>query len=167
MHLVCANAEALPFPDGVFSRVYSLGMVEHCSDVDAVAKEARRGLGPRGRLRFRTVNRYSLLREPHVGVWGVGYLPRRWQSRYVRWRSGRGYEQHHPWSVSELSCALRRAGFSDVSVAAASTLPSELVGAGTGMRLLAPLYQIARRLPILRRGVTQIAPILEIVGVVS
>jgi hypothetical protein len=38
-----------------------------------------------------TPNRFSLAAEPHVGVWGVGWLPRNRQRSYVRWRSGQDY----------------------------------------------------------------------------
>jgi SAM-dependent methyltransferase len=164
-HLVCANAEALPFPDGTFGRFFSLGMLEHCSNLEGVACEAHRVLRPGGLIRARTLNRYTLLTEPHVGLCGVGYLPRRWANRYVRWRSGTGYEHHHPWSVSDLDRALRRAGFRDVHVGAAATLECELDRAGRVLRSLAPGYEVARRFPVVRKGVDRVAPLLAVEGV--
>lgn len=31
------------------------------------------------------MNRFSLLPEPHVGLWGVGFLSRQTADTYVRW----------------------------------------------------------------------------------
>jgi SAM-dependent methyltransferase len=164
-HLVCANAEALPFPTGTFAHVVSLGMVEHCKDLDAVVHEARRVLVRGGSLKARTVNRFSMLPEPHVGVWGVGLVPRAWADRYVRLRSGLAYEHHHPWSPGVIRRALRRAGFARVSVQAAATLRSDLGRGGRLVKMLTPTYESARRIPGLRRAVTVIAPLLDLAGV--
>jgi SAM-dependent methyltransferase len=160
-HLVCANAEALPFPDRRFSRVLSLGLVEHCKSLDAVLSEAYRVAGDGGSLRFRTTNRYSLLPEPHVGVWGVGFFPRSWADRYVRSRGGTGYAHHHPWSAGEIRRGLRGAGFQEVRVGAAPTLTEEARRSSPAVRAAVPLYERARKMPLSRDGLRQIAPVLE------
>jgi SAM-dependent methyltransferase len=158
--LVCANGEHLPFPDHSFARVLALGLVEHCRDKLALFREVRRVLRPGGTFHFRTVNRFGLLPEPHVGVWGVGYLPRGWADGYVRWRTGRPYGHHWPEGPGALRRALRDAGFGDVEVAAAALLPSELNGRPNA-RGLAPVYERMRRTPVARRALCGIAPLLE------
>lgn len=163
--LVCANAEALPFRDGTFSRVVALGLLEHCADPRPVLAEAARVLRPGGHLRGRTVNRFSALPEPHVGLWGVGLLPRRWARRYVPWRTGASYDQHHLRSAFELERCLRRAGFTAQRVEAAPTLPSEVAGAGATVRSLTPLYEACRRTPALAGLLRIVAPLLEFEGV--
>ena len=63
--------------------------LEFTRDPSRVLAECARVLRPGGTLVLNTVNRFSVLPEPHVGLWGVGFLPRAWQAPYVRWR-GRG-----------------------------------------------------------------------------
>jgi hypothetical protein len=46
--------------------------------------------------------------EPHVGVWGVGWLPARWQQRYVRMRSGKPYDFVRLLSVPGLKRLMKR-----------------------------------------------------------
>ncbi len=159
-----ADAEALPFPDASFARVLALGLLEHCARPDMVLAEARRVLQPGGVLRLRTLNRYSLLPEPHVGVWGVGFVPRRQADRYVRWRSGQRYLHHRPLSRRELASSLRNAGLREVRVGAAPLLRSEALRLGSAARRLAPLYEQTRRIPLLREPLAWVAPLLEARG---
>lgn len=159
--LVCACAEALPFPDAAFARIVALGLLEHCASPDPVCREVRRVLQSGGDFRFRTVNRYTLLREPHVRVWGVGFVPRRLADRYVRWMTGRGYRHHRPLSARELRGALRRAGLSRVTVGAASVLPTERDRLGPIGRGATPLYTAVSGLPGLGHALTWVAPLLE------
>ena len=159
--LVCCCAEALPFPDGSFARVLALGLLEHCAHPEPVVREAKRVLMRGGDLVLRTVNRYSLLPEPHVRVWGVGFVPRRFADRYVRWRSGLRYQHHRPISSRETRSALRAAGFRDIRVNAARVLEDERATLGAAGRALTPVYSAARRTPLLRHAVTLCAPLLE------
>ncbi|CAN5407783.1 hypothetical protein BH24GEM3_BH24GEM3_12450 [soil metagenome] len=162
--LVCCGAEALPFPEASFARVLSLGLLEHCARSDRVLSEARRVLQPGGMLRLRTHNRYSLLPEPHVGVWGVGFVPRNRADRYVSWRSGQRYLHHRPLSRRELTRALHGAGLRQVRVAAAPLLHAEAYRLGPSAARLAPLYGRARGTPLLREALAWVAPLLEAHG---
>src|SRR4029079_10825215 len=143
----CANGEYLPFAKESFARALSLGTLEHCRDADRVAADSRRVLRRGGLLRVRTVNRYSLLPEPHVGVWGVGLVPRRWADRYVRWRSGQRYQHHRPLSSHELARSFRRARFSDVKVGPSAMLAADRARLG-GLQWAAPMYERFRSAPI-------------------
>lgn len=84
--LVCANAEALPFAEGSFSVATATDVLEHLRDAPLALSEVRRVLGPGGETVWTTNNRYAPLPEPHVKLWGVGWLPRRHQAGYVAWR---------------------------------------------------------------------------------
>ena len=159
--LVCCCAEALPFADGAFARVAALGLLEHCATPDAVLREAGRVLGHRGDVVLRTVNRYSLLPEPHVQVWGVGFVPRRLADRYVKWRSGLGYLHHRPISRRELRRAFSAAGFSHIRIGAARVLRQERGNLGRVGNALVPLYSAVRRTPFARRLLSWVAPLLE------
>jgi SAM-dependent methyltransferase len=159
--LVCCNGEHLPFADGSFRRVVSLGTLEHCLDSSAVVGEAARVLEPEGRLHFRTVNRFSLLPEPHVGVWGVGFVPRRWADAYVRWRSGQRYEHHRPLSTWELRRYARASGLREVRLGAAGLLTADRARLGP-LAAVGPLYELARRAPAVGRVVSWAAPLLQL-----
>ncbi len=155
--LLCGNAEALPVEDAAFDRVCLLGTIEHCADLDAVLAEARRVLRPGGQLHVRTVNRLSLLPEPHVGLWGVGFLPRGVADRYVRWRGRGGFRHHWPRTAGQLARAMRRGGFRAVEVVAARPLASEIRRLPSILRPVAGLYHRMRRWP----GMSLVAPLLE------
>jgi SAM-dependent methyltransferase len=161
--LVCCNAEHLPFEGETFERVVSLGTLEHCLDAGRALTESARVLRPGGALHLRTVNRYSLLGEPHVGVWGVGFVPRRWADGYVRWRSGQRYEHHRPLSPREVRRGLWVAGFDSVRVAPAALLSTDRARAGP-LATVAPLYEAVRRVPGLARLMTWGVPLLEADG---
>lgn len=164
--LVCCNAEHLPFADATFARVVSVGTLEHCVDANRALSEARRVLVHGGDVRLRTVNRFTMLAEPHVGIWGVGLVPRRMADRYVRWRGGDGYAHHRPLSSSELRRGLTRGGFTSVHVEAASLLTTERSRLG-GLRWAADAYERARRVPGARNALRWTAPLLEASGVAA
>ncbi len=159
--LVCCNGEHLPFAERSFRRVVSLGTLEHCLDAHAVVAEAARVLEPEGRLHLRTVNRFSLLPEPHVGVWGVGFVPRRWADAYVHWRSGQRYEHHRPLSTRELRRYARASGLRDVRLGAAGLLAADRARLGR-LSAAAPIYELARRTPAVGRVVSWAAPLLQL-----
>jgi SAM-dependent methyltransferase len=163
---ICCNAEHLPFGNDTFSRVVSVGTIEHCRDADRALGEARRVLLRNGDVRIRTVNRYSVLAEPHVNVWGVGFVPRRMADRYVRWRGGTGYEHHRPLSSRELRRGLTHAGFASVRVDAAPLLATERARLG-GVRWAANAYERSRRIPLGRDALRWTAPLLEASGVAA
>jgi len=81
--LVCANAEHLPFASDSGFRVVSFDTLEHLRDAELALREMRR-VGES--LLLTSNNRWAPLPEPHVHLWGVGWLPRRWQAKYVAWR---------------------------------------------------------------------------------
>ena len=89
--LACGCAERLPFADGTFAGVVAGDVIEHVADQAATMAEAHRVLRAGGRLFLASPNRFSLAPEPHVQVWGVGFLPRGWMVGYVRLVSGRDF----------------------------------------------------------------------------
>ena len=163
-HLVCCNAEALPFPDATFAQAVSLGTLEHCRDADAVMRDCARVLRPGAPLRLRTANRFSMLPEPHVGIWGVGWLPRRWADGYVRWRSGERYLHHWPKGAAEIRRALRRSGFVAMRVEAAAMLSADTGRLPAALHAVVPAYEALRTAPVVRRLLALAAPVLEASG---
>jgi len=75
--LIAGVAEALPFADGLFSFVYSPDVIEHVTSQPDYLREIHRVLSPGAPTLLNSPNRFSVLSpEPHVGIWGLGFLPR-------------------------------------------------------------------------------------------
>ena len=109
--LACACAEALPFQTATFGYIEALDVIEHVSSQATVLAEAHRALGPGGVFWFTSPNRFYLFGpERHVMVWGVGFVPRRWQNAYVKLMKGVEYRGKRLLSRSELIRLLREAG---------------------------------------------------------
>ena len=106
--LAAALGEALPLADGAVGAVVSLDVIEHVRDPDTYLREINRVTRPGGGLALSTPNRFSLTAEPHVFVWGVGRLPRKWQRPYVHWRSGKDYDDTILMSSLTLAKRVRR-----------------------------------------------------------
>lgn len=158
--LLCGNGEALPVADAHFDRVFFLGTVEHAPDLASLLSEAARVLRPGGWVHVRTVNRLTPLPEPHVGLWGIGLLPRQLADRYSRWRGRGGYQHHWPRTRSHLVRAMQGAGFRSVEVVGARVTPSEVHRMSRVVRWTVTGYARARGWPLVR----QIAPLLEARG---
>lgn len=105
-----AMAESLPLPDASVQSFVSLDVIEHVGDQGRYLAEMTRILKPGGCFALVTPNRYSLSPEPHVGVWGVGYLPRPFQGKWVRMRAGVSYDFNRLLSVWELRRLFRENG---------------------------------------------------------
>ena len=162
--LVCANAEYLPFPDGVFQIVTSVDVLEHVRDAQAAVNEAFRVSASSAKTLCFTNNRYAPIPDPQIGVWGVGYLPRTLQSRYA---SGRrpdiGSYRVVMRSGRELERLFRRAGYQDVQVAAAG-LHAPHVG-NPILRVAMKMYNRLRGLPGLRSLLTWLGPRLSVTAI--
>ena len=160
--LVCCNAEALPFANNTFQHAVSLGTPEHVSDVSQMFKECARVLMSHGTVNVRTSNRFSLLREPHVGMLGIGWLPRSLANRVVQHRTGQSYAHHRLLSAPQLREVLRMTGFSSVRVHAASVLHSDMKQfSGLAVRTAIPLYKRAQRIPLVAQALALVAPQLD------
>jgi SAM-dependent methyltransferase len=100
--------ECIPLADGSVAGVTMQDVLEHVDSKDAVLREANRVLGPGGTLAIVVPNRFSVAAEPHVHLWGVGWLPRALQRPYVQWRRRIEYDHTVLPSTWELERLLRR-----------------------------------------------------------
>ena len=159
--LVCAGAGHLPFPDAAFDAVACIDTLEHVDDAGAAVREAHRASAPDAPLLMLANNRYAPIAEPQLGMWGVGYLPRRWQAAYVSWRRPDANRYTIALaSARELTALVRDAGYRDVRITAAGLVAPHRSGALL-QRALA-LYNVVRRWPVLRAITRAIGPRLQV-----
>jgi len=162
--LACALAEALPLADGSVETVAVLDVVEHVSDPAALVAEVNRIVARDGVVVLATPNRFSLASEPHVGVWGVGWVPLAFQERYVRWRSGKPYGFVRLLSRRELVRLFRRHSDISIRIGPAAVPGHELRVFPPRRALLANVYNrlVSRRLPA--RLISPVSPFFHVVG---
>ncbi len=163
--LVCCCADYLPFPKGCFDAAAAISLLEHLPRGQEVAlRECARVLRPAGAFWVISANRYSLGREPHVHVWGVGFLPRRWMAAYVRWRRGLPYDKFRRLSVFDVRRMFRGAGFERVALSVPRIGEADLRTRGATVRAAARVFQFLSRIPLLGRLLILVSPLVQVVG---
>jgi SAM-dependent methyltransferase len=113
--LTATDAGRLPWPDRTFDAVVADSLLEHLDEPERALREWRRVLKPSGELIVWSPNRFTLATDPHLGLWGVGWLPRRLVPSYLKWR-GRSNWPPRTLSAIDASRLARRCGFGWVSV---------------------------------------------------
>ena len=139
--LVCANAEHLPFAEESFGVVAAVDLMEHVAEPAKVFGECRRVIAPRGCVYVAGNNRYSWAPEPHVRLWGVGFLPSGPQRAYVRLLRGHPYDRVSLLSAGEMLRHMGQAGFTDLAVSPAPLFAEHL---GSGVKGIARIYNSLR-----------------------
>lgn len=161
--LICACAEALPFPDESFDRVVADSVLEHLSDQQKALAQCHRVLIPTGRLFVSTPNRFSLGPDPQVGIWAGGILPERWLAAYVE-RQGGIPPKRRLLSARSLSALIHQAGFCHPEVMLPDITNGQRDHFGKGMQVMIDVYQTAKRLPVSRQALQLIGPLLHAVA---
>ena len=100
--------ECLPLADRSVAGLTMQDVLEHVDSKEAVLREANRVLAPGAALALVVPNRFSVAAEPHVHIWGVGWLPRALQRRYVWWRRRDPYDHTVLPSTWEVERLVRR-----------------------------------------------------------
>jgi len=163
--LAAAHAEALPLRAAAVAAVVALDVLEHVGDQPAMLAEIDRVLDGGGVFAAATPNRFSLAAEPHVYLWGVGWLPRRWQAAYVRWRTGLPYDFARLVSVGELRRLIRRYTTLRVQVDPAPVPEAELRAFSLRRRRLGRTYNALLRLGAFRAAALRFGPFFHLVAI--
>ncbi|MCU0487466.1 MAG: methyltransferase domain-containing protein [Anaerolineales bacterium] len=159
--LICACAEALPFPRDTFDFVVSESTIEHVRDQERVLSESNRVLKPSARLFLSTPNRFSLGPDPQVGIPAGGYLPAAWIAWWVR-RQGGIPPQRRLFSAKTLQQVLVKAGFEIDAVRQVQITPAQRDQFGLIMRRLIDGYSFVQKLPLAASILNQIGPLFYI-----
>jgi len=162
--LACAYAEALPMADARVGAVTMYDSIEHVANVSETIDEARRVLRPGGSMAISTPNRFSLAAEPHVFVWGVGWLPRRWQQAYVRWRSGQDYRGTRLLSTWEMARELKRHADLEYQLSVPQVPEEEIAHFSPRRAFLARLYNRVARIGLSRGALLAVGPFFQVVA---
>lgn len=162
--LVAASVERLPYADDQFDAVVADSLLEHLDDPLLALRECRRVLRPGGRLLLWSPNRYTLGTDPHVGLRGVGWLPRAWTVGYLRLR-GKAVWPPRTLSAFEAGRLARQAGLQQVEVDVPEVSEAWARSLPTRQRRAIRVYNAARRLPIARGLLRLMGPLWELSAV--
>ena len=111
--LVCANADALPFADGLFDRVIAEWVLELSPRKERALREWNRTLSAPGRLWISTSNRWSVSRDPQLGIPALSWLPMQLVDLWAKWH-GLTFPQRALVGTNRLRRLLEEAGFTGV-----------------------------------------------------
>ena len=119
--VVRGNGERLPLGTDAVAFIHCAQVLEHVASPGAFLAELRRVLVPGGHAYLTAINRRAL-RDPHFGVLGVNYLPRRMADRVLDWL---GAENPEGQALSEMHYFTRRS-FGRLCAASGLTLVADL-----------------------------------------
>ncbi|HEX7121020.1 MAG TPA: class I SAM-dependent methyltransferase [Gemmatimonadaceae bacterium] len=156
--LVCANVDALPFADGLFDRVVARSILELSPRKERALREWNRMLSPRGRLWIATSNRWSVSRDPQLGIPAVSWLPVRLLDWWAKWH-GLSLPQRALVGTRRLRRLLEETGFDRVRLG--EPISDESNGASEpGWRAMIKGHKSLSDLPLVRGLAKQVNPIL-------
>jgi 2-polyprenyl-3-methyl-5-hydroxy-6-metoxy-1,4-benzoquinol methylase len=159
--LACSSAEQPPFPAGSFHVVVASDVIEHAARQHDFVAGCARMLKPGGMIFLATPNRFSLALEPHVRLWGVGYLPLPLAKRYVRAVRKSPYEHTRLLSALGLRRLLASQGLAVTIVPPA--IPPGTVAVYDGLELrLVRAYNRLRRYGPVRLALQAVGPFFHV-----
>jgi SAM-dependent methyltransferase len=163
VELVCCHGEELPFAPNSFDIVVASDVIEHTSRQQEFVQSCWRVLAPGGVLFLVVPNRFSLSIEPHVRLWGVGFLSRGLARRYVAAFRGAPYDDVHPISMFRLRRLLAAAGFRARFTVPEIPVPTQELYRGIELRVIR-FYNRLRTLRALRPLLLTVGPFWHVFG---
>lgn len=163
--VIRACAESLPFSDNLFHLVVGSDVIEHVKDPVHVMREAYRVLVPGGAIFLATPNRWSLTPEPHVHVWGVGFLPKAWRARYVWLVQQVPYRNISLLNWFELRRLLRHTRFSRWQIVLPALPAEHTARLPAWARAAVPVYHALKDSPLTQWLVYLFGPLFHVIGI--
>jgi 2-polyprenyl-3-methyl-5-hydroxy-6-metoxy-1,4-benzoquinol methylase len=161
VRLACCAAEELPFARGSFAVVAASDVIEHVPNQWRFVNGGATVLAPGGTLFLATPNRFSLGLEPHVRLWGVGWLPLGLAKRYVQAVRKAPYDHVRLLSSVDLRKLMRAEGL-EVTIVPPEIPPgTQALYQGPELRLV-KLYNRLRRLAPVRAALLAIGPFFHV-----
>jgi ubiquinone/menaquinone biosynthesis C-methylase UbiE/uncharacterized protein YbaR (Trm112 family) len=156
--LVCANLDALPFADGLFDRVVAEWILELAPRKERALREWNRMLSAQGRLWISTSNRWSISRDPQLGIPALSWMPMQLLDVWAKWH-GLTLPQRALVGTKRLRRLLEEAGFSRVRLG--KPVPDESNGMPSSSRRAATIVRrILHELAQVREITKQFRPML-------
>jgi len=161
VELVCCTGEELSFPAESFDLVLAGDVLEHVTDQGRFLDGCCRVLRPGGLLFLATPNRFSLGLEPHVRLFGVGFLPRPLARRYVELVRKASYDGVRLLSARRLRRLLEARGFEVEIVPPPVPASARALASGPELALVG-VYERLRALTSARRALLAVGPFFHV-----
>lgn len=156
--LVCANMDALPFSDGLFDRVISQWILELSPRKERALREWNRMLSTQGRLWISTSNRWSVSRDPQLGIPALSWLPMQLLDLWAKWH-GLTFRERALVGTKRLRHLLEETGFARVRLG--ESVPNDSNGApSTHRRAMTVGRKSLYDLAVVREIAKRVNPIL-------
>ncbi|HEY9734083.1 MAG TPA: methyltransferase domain-containing protein [Drouetiella sp.] len=160
--VVCACADHLPFMPGSFDVILAENLIEHCSDTTKVFSEIKRIRRNGGAFMARTINRFAMGPEPHVGVWGVGYLPRSLANSYVKLVKGIPYEHIYLESFGSLQQSIQSIGNLNFETKVPQITEADYAHHPQWKQQLFKIYSGLMRMPVIGAIMARLGPYVDV-----
>jgi ubiquinone/menaquinone biosynthesis C-methylase UbiE len=160
--LVCADAEALPFPKGAFTHVLAADLLESTRSPAAVVNGTAAVLENGGHMYVTSSNSLWVGPHPATGVWFAGLLPARVRSALLRRRHGvdilRAVSFVSPGSVRRMGEA---AGLRQIDAGPLAPEPRRLEHRSALFKAFAWVYAALAKTPVFRSVLCAAGPVFQ------
>jgi len=161
--ILCACAEALPFPASSFQCVASESTLEHLADQSLTLREAYRVLGEPGHFFATTPNRFTVGPDPQTGIIAGTYLPKQLTGFLVE-RQGGIPPKRNLLSGRKLKALIVDSGFREPSVTLPEISPAQQDQFSGLLRSTIIMYNRFRTNKLGRWLLLAIGPLLSVVA---
>ena len=161
--LVCANAEALPFPPAMFTHVLADDLIDNVGAPEAVLRAAAAAMAPAGRMWLSGGNRRWIGPHPATGVLAAGLVPAHWRKARLERKHGfdllRAVSLQTPTTIRRMAA---RYNLRTVDVGPRRIDPSSMRGRSSAFKAFARVYSGFSGTPGFRALLTGLGPAFEI-----